>query len=63
MTVIPPPSPTRGWTSSRREQASIEGRRVVLLVLDLGGIVPLDGEVAQLSRAAALRFEALGCRC
>ena len=41
-------------------RTSIKGRRIALC-LDLGGIVPLDSEVAQLSRAAAARFEALGC--
>ena len=39
--------------------ASIKGRRIALAI-DLGGIVPLDGEVADLVRQAAKRFEALG---
>ena len=42
-------------------RASMKDRRVALS-LDFGGIVPLDGEVAKLSRLAAVRFEALGCR-
>jgi amidase len=40
--------------------ACISGRKIALC-LDFGGVVPLDGEVAGLSRRAAARLEALGC--
>ena len=46
--------------ASARAGMSIKGRRVALC-LDFGGIVPLDGEVARLSRNAASSFETLGC--
>ncbi|MDA0306807.1 MAG: amidase [Proteobacteria bacterium] len=39
---------------------SLKGRRIAY-VGDLGGVIPLDTEVARLVKAAAYRFEDLGC--
>jgi amidase len=55
------PSPDFDLDAAASGRASLQGRRVALSV-DLGGIVPVDPEVAALTRAAAARLEDLGCR-
>lgn len=47
-------------TRAASEGASLMGRRIAVTI-DFGGIVPVDPEVAALTRDAARTFEALGC--
>ena len=54
------PAQDHDYTAAASGTSSIAGRRIAYCK-DLDGIVPLDPEVAELTKKAALAFEALGC--
>lgn len=54
------PAGARDLAAIATEAIDMRGRRVALSI-DLGGAVPIDPEVAELTRAAAKTFMALGC--
>ncbi len=54
------PDPHADYRLAASGNVSIAGRRVAYSA-DLGGVLPVDAEVAALTQAAARQFEALGC--
>ena len=55
------PGPAPDYVRAASGATPIEGRRIAYS-FDLNGLAPVDPEVAALTRAAALEFQALGCR-